>query len=272
VYVQSYNFYTDVFFADASEMLQFKPDGLKFYLYSNGKVFQFTMTTAWDISTASKEGATSFATTGSGAYVGADGDKMYLALHGTDVVREYTLSTPWDITTYGSPTDFSVVAQGGAIEGVSFKPDGTIMYTTENTNNRVCQWALATPWDISTTTHTQNFSLASQTTNIDGIFVRADGLKFYIADYSTPATIREYTMSTAWDISTATYTDIRTRSDGGYTYAVWFKPDGTKMYFIDDFTHTVDEYTLGWPGQTENSTSSSNATKNTATWTNQTEL
>ena len=260
-YSQGYNFYADAFFADASEMLQFKSDGTRFYLYSVGKVIQFDMTTAWDVTTASKTGAMSVTNTGTAAYVSPDGTKLYIIKSSTDSVGEYTLSTPWDITTHDAGVFTSIAAQDTAPEGISFKTDGTVMYTTGNNGNEINQWTLATPWDVSTATFTQNLSLASQTTSVDGMFMRDDGLKFYIADYGTSATVFEYTMSTAWDISTATYTDVFSKSGVGATYAVWFKPDGTKMYLIDDTAHTVDEYDLALKPGTKNSTTFTSQSK-----------
>ena len=61
-------------------------------------------------------------------------------------------------------------------------------------------------------------------------------------------TVDEYNLGTAWDVSTAEYSQEISVSDKELTpRGLFFKPDGSKMYTIGYDGDTVDEYNLGNP-------------------------
>lgn len=78
------------------------------------------------------------------------------------------------------------------------------------------------------------------------MFIRPDGLKFYVVG-GTMDTVYQYSMSVAWDMSTASYDSISLSIAAKETQpqGLFFKDDGTKMYLIGTFYDTVREYTLG---------------------------
>ena len=63
---------------------------------------------------------------------------------------------------------------------------------------------MSTPYDVSTGTYVQNFSVSAQDTVPNGVEFKPDGTKFYIVG-DTGNDINEYDLSTPWDISTATF-------------------------------------------------------------------
>ena len=70
-------------------------------------------------------------------------------------IYQYTLSQPWNTSTAtwdGPTTNLSVSAQDTVPLGLFFKPDGTKIYLTGNTNDRVYQYTLSKPWNLSTAT------------------------------------------------------------------------------------------------------------------------
>jgi len=131
--------------------------------------------------------------------------------------------------------------------GMSFKPDGTIMYLTGRTNNKVYQYTLSTAWDLSTVSYaSKTLNNSSQTTNAYGGQISEDGTKFYLGLVASPPDeILQYNLSTAWDLSTGSYSQSFTLSGTQYATSIQFKPDGTK-YFIQH-NETLYQYSMSTP-------------------------
>lgn len=189
----------------------FKPDGTIMYVMcvavssgNFGVIYQYTLSTAWDVSTASYASKTFAADTNAiGMFFKSDGTKLYVCENGgTSAVIEYDLSTAWDISTASASGDtFVFSAQLTEAYGVYFKPDGTSMYLT-NSGNTVYQYTLSTAWDITTASYaSKSFTLT--TINYGGVSFNSDGTKMYALRSQTDGVIYQYTLSTAWDVSTA---------------------------------------------------------------------
>jgi len=179
-----------------------------------------------------------------GLFFKADGTKMYVVGSNGVEVNEFNLSTAWDVPTATYVQNFSVSAQDTAPEDLFFKPDGTKMYVAGNQGDDINEYDLSTAWDISTATFLQSFSVAAQDAQLRGLFFKPDGLKMYVAG-NTGDDINEYNLSTAWNVSTATFVQaFSISSQDTSPQAVFFKPDGTKMYVIGGVGVDINEYNL----------------------------
>lgn len=207
--------------------LVFSTDGTKMYVLNEttATIYQYSMPTAFDIGAASydskSKNISAQETTPKSFAFSSDGTKMYAV--GTLYVRYYTLSTPWDISTatYVSLMNPSLDSQLG---GITFKPDGTIIYLTGDQSNRVYSIALATAWDIFSyssflgTISYDSFTLTTQSTTPKKVFLKSDGTKMYLITKTSFS--YEYNLSTPWDIRTATYTGIYDyHGDQGITFS-----------------------------------------------------
>jgi sugar lactone lactonase YvrE len=203
--------------------------------------------TAWNVSTAQVVQRFSVAaqeTAPSGLFFKPDGTKMYVCGTTGDDVNEYDLSTAWDITTAAYLQNFSVATQDTAPTGVFFNSDGLQMYIVGQSSDAVQEYALSSAWDISSATHTQSFSVAAQDTSPQDLFFKPDGTKMYVLG-QTGDDVNEYSLSTPWDISTASYVQnfVVTTQDAAPT-GLFFKSDGTKMYICGSASDSVNEYNL----------------------------
>jgi sugar lactone lactonase YvrE len=208
---------------------------------------KITTEQAWDLSnyTFQSNFSISAQETGpNGLFFKPDGTKMYITGSACDDVNEYNLSSAWDITSASYVQNFSPSAQDGFPTGVFFKPDGTVMYLSGNSNNIIIQYSLSTAWDISTASYVQSFSVATQDTTPSGVFFKSDGLKMYVIGTNNDA-IYEYDLSSAWDISTASYVQsFSVAAQDTSPRGIFFKPDGTKMYHNGDAGNDINEYSL----------------------------
>jgi len=237
----------------APQSIFFKPDGLKMYVigYAGDAVFSYTLSTAWDVSAASfdfpTEGYFSVAAqeaTPQGIFFKPDGTKMYVTGSTGDDVNEYDLSTAWDVSSASYLQNFSVAAQETTPQGIFFKPDGTKMYVIGSTGDDVNEYDLSTAWDVSSASYLQNFSVAAQEAIPTGIFFKPDGTKMYVTG-STGDDVNEYDLSTAWDVSSASYLqNFSVAAQEAIPSGIFFKPDGTKMYVLGYSGYDVNEYDL----------------------------
>tara|TARA_R110000803_G_scaffold163900_1_gene227595 strand:+ start:1217 stop:2776 length:1560 start_codon:yes stop_codon:yes gene_type:complete len=248
--------YDSVSFSVASQdtaptCIRFKDDGTKMYMLgSNDTVYQYTLSTSWDISTASYD-SVSFSTGSQDTNsfkidFKSDGTKMYMLGINNNIVYQYTLSSAWVISTasYDS-VSFSVGSQDTAPRGMTFKPDGTKMYIAGVSNDTIYQYTLSSAWDMSTASYDSvSFSVASQDANPVGIVFKDDGTKISMIGITT-ATVYQYTLSTAWDVSTASYDSVSFSITGqdSSPRGMTFKSDGTKMYMVGVTSDTVYQYT-----------------------------
>lgn len=210
---------------------------------------------AWDVSAAVFVQSYSVAAQEAnplGLFFKPDGTKMYVCGDQGDDVNEYSLSTPWDIS--GGSVLFvrsqSMVSAGyNFFCGLFFKPDGTKMYSMANAgvNAAVHEWDLSVPWNVATLVYVQRKLTGSQDSGPSGVFFQDDGLTMYTVGAGNDR-VYQYTLSTAWDVSTLTYVQFFSVSaQTGDPRGLWFKPDGTKMYITsaDGANDAVHEYDLG---------------------------
>lgn len=154
-------------------------------------------------------------------------------------------SNAWDIVFAVYSTDsFSLSSQDSSPQGLTFDTDGTKMYTAGITNDNVYEYDLTSPWDITTATYNQSFSVAAQDGTPTDIAFKTDGTKMFVSGAGNDD-IYEYTLSTAWDISTATYVQsFDVSSEETVVLGLYFKPDGTKFYITGSSSDSVHEYDL----------------------------
>jgi len=215
--------------------LFFKPDGLIMYLIDtiNDNLISYSLSTAWDISTASV--VNTFSVGGQtpdarGVFFKPDGTEMYVADLTNGRILQYQLNVAWDIASLTYDQAYAVSGQESAPTGVFFKPDGTKMYVTGQVSDAVQEYNLSTAWEISTANWVQSYSVSAQETLPQGIFFRSDGLKMYVTGQGSD-NVNEYDIPTAWSLSAVDYLqNFSLEAQDTQPRAIFFKSDGLKMY------------------------------------------
>lgn len=219
----------------------FKPDGTVFYALSfknNDTVYQYSVSTAWDISTVNTTATNSFNvsaqdSSSKGLFFKPDGTKMYVVGSlSSYTVYEYDLSTAWDISSASYSSNSYTTSMTNAPLDLHFKPDGTKMYTTEA--NYIYEYDLSTAWDVTSASFVNKssaFSTLGGATNAQGVFFKSDGTELYQAAGST-GVIYVYALTTAWDTSTIQTSTLNFSAATQTTApgALFFGDNGTKMY------------------------------------------
>ena len=236
--------------------LSFNNDGTKLYAadLAVNTIFQYSLSTAYDISTGSYD-SVSFSTATqisalADVVMGIDGTKMYALGRTSKSIYQYSMTTAYDISTasYDSVL-FNVSGQEANPVAFRFNSDGTKMYVTGQTNQTVYQYSLSTAYDISSASYdSKSFSIASQQTSPYGLNFSNDGSKFFITGGSTP-TVHQYDMSTNFDVSTASYNSVSfdlSGQDAQFLTSV-FSADGSKFYAAGTVPDEIFQYSTNTP-------------------------
>ena len=134
----------------------------------------------------------------------------------TNAIANSNVSQAWTYGAYGTPTVFKV------------KP---------------LSMELCESFDVSTGSHTATLSVGINTPT--DLQWNSDGTRLYILD-NTSKQIKQFDCSTAYDISTASFTSGNTASinlvnNQGFA----FNPTMTKMIVCNSGGETVEQYTCG---------------------------
>lgn len=155
---------------------------------------------------------------------------------------------PPDITaaTY-SGTSLSVSGEVPTPSGMSFNNDGTKLYVVGFGATEVHEYFLSTPYDISTASPSDSFTISVQESGPTGVAFNSDGTKMFIV--GTSDNVHEYTLGIGFDLTSAVYEqsfDLSGQESNPRDVA--FSSDGSKMFVLGfDTQDAVYEYALGTP-------------------------
>ena len=234
----------------------FESDGLTLYVSNNNTntVYKYTLSTAWDISTAtyasSNYNMATYTTSINDVAWRSDASSYYALGNdqgGTTPDKIYQFDIPSGLTlahTTHTKTGTIANAANNSVDStpqkLMFNADGSQVYVSGDATDTIYKFNLTTPWDISTIQQwngSDSFQ-TSETTNPRGMTFNHDGTKLYRIDGegTSPVAIDVYTLSTAYDItSVTTTTDTYAINGPGIIRpeGIYVKEDGTGLYIVD---------------------------------------
>ena len=226
--------------------IKFGDNGTKLYISTNGndRVFQYSLSTAYDISTASYvsvQDNVSVSNATQGLAFNPTGTKMYTVNTASDIIQEYNLSTAWSVKTASQVSNFDVSNQDTFPAGIVFNNDGTKLYVVGGSSDTIYQYSLTTAYTTSTASYDNvSFDVSNEESQPRAMRFNNDGTKMFVGGYGSTGysgKINQYSLSTAYDISTASYDNIIFDVGGEHSYGVLlsdfeFNDDGTKVNVV----------------------------------------
>lgn len=150
------------------------------------------------------------------------------------------LSTPtvapshdWDVAyaSYDSKS-FDYLSQTALAQWMFFSTDWTECYVIWNTEDDIFQYTLSTPRDASTASYSgKSLDISPKTSNLKQLHISGDWTKLYCYDFWS-SIIHQYSLATAWDISTGTFVASGTFNQWWGFRSLCIKPDWTKVYVL----------------------------------------
>ena len=241
----------------------FNNDGTKMFVLgrANDNVYEYSVATAWNVSSITLVRTLDISVVSSsqgdnaanGIEFNTDGTKLFVLGQGQDLVNEYALSTGFDISTASFTRSLDISGQEDLPYGVTFNNDGTKMYITGRRNDNVDEYVLTTGFDISTASHSQTFSVSDQAVRASAVRFNSDGTKMYVLEGGTDGvghnTIYQYTLTKAFDVSTASYSNksFSVVDEENKARGFCFGDNGTQLYVAGWRGDDVNQYTSLWP-------------------------
>lgn len=223
-------------------------DGTMFYVttFTAGKVLEYTLSTPFDLSTASLTYTLS-TTANEGRpnsiYITSDGGTMYIGGQSSGKVTTYTLTSAFDISsaTFVSQTVDLTVGPLPSLYGISFNNDGTIMFIviySQYGNSGIYAFPLTTAWDATSTTSYSDFDSYSRC--LEAVFSNNG---YYLYLYSTIGyTLKLVKLSIAYDITS--YQSEENFYTGFDVRGISVSSDGQKIYLTTNTNTESRQYSL----------------------------
>ena len=192
---------------DNPQAIRFNNDGTAVYVlqFSNKRISQFNLSTAYDISTASGSVNDNTFTSGNVSFFfNSNGTKLYTVDFYADTIYEHNLSTAYLVSSASSAVaSIGVSAKDDTPFDIFFKPDGSKMYFLGLQNKSIYEYNLSTLYSLSSATFANSYNFN------DGGYkftFNSTGTKFYKSTpVGTDYYIYEYYLDTAWDISSSNF-------------------------------------------------------------------
>ena len=197
-----------------------------------------------------------------GVAFNSDGTKMYVIGASANRIIQYTLSTPFDISE-ATLLAGSICTEGFAGDGLKiiFNSDGSKFFLVDDATQDVEILTLTTAYDISTCSNTGSKDFG--TTNLRDLKFSNDGKKVFLYDQGGTHSLKQYSLSSAFDISNptlvTTYTGTSSKTlkqltgNENKVNGLAFSSDGSKMFVTNDTK--ITEFTLSNPFDLSNVTS-----------------
>ena len=243
--------------------ITFNNDGTKMYVTgtTNDKIYEYTLTSAFDISTATYRGFFNFNGNSFSVKFNNDGTKMFTVSYWDTgaAVKEFLLGTPFDITSISGngttpETTFNFKPHDNKPFGLDFNNDGTKMFVTGNDGDDINEFSLNVGFDFSEGINfvqskdlTHPMSLATNEDEPFGIEFNQDGTTMFVIG-SKGNDVNQYSLSTAFDISTLSFVGgLHLNTQEVNPSGIAFSTSGIKMFIVGDDGDEVNEYHLKCP-------------------------
>ena len=220
------------------------------YNYSGTDVMYKYAMNAWQLSSAVDTGKSGTMNEGvpSGLTFKPDGLRLYCADRLSETVFQYSMFNPYDIQNAVFSGEIDTSSSQINVDGVMLSSDGSWLFTVSQSgtdSDKVVGYQLSTAWDVRTASRNtaRDFSFGVQVTAAGGAVFGDSGTKMYIVD-TTNDRIAYYSLSTAYDPSSATFQSNLALTSTYTPYDLVFKPDGTRVYVYDQASNKVVEYSL----------------------------
>ena len=229
----------------APNALDFDPSGNTMFVLGRefDRIYEYNLSTAFDVTTASYTGNTFSPSGASGAFdfvFNPSGTRMFVVdgastLGGTETVYQYDFTTGFDLSTGSfSGKSLTLTPQMPIPWGIAFNPTGTRMFVSGRDDAGIYQYNLTTGFDLGTASFSGNFFDTSPQifSNIYDVEFGLNGMRMYVLDTPNGGTVFQYNLTTAYDITTASFSNKSFfESDNGLEQrGISISNDGTRLF------------------------------------------
>ena len=156
----------------------------------------------------------------------------------------------FDVSTATHVYSFSVSDEDTEPTGMAFSNNGYKMFMVGSSNDKINEYTLTTPFDLSTATHVYSFSVSDEDILPTGMAFSNNGTKMFVVG-NAGDDISVYNLTAPFDVSTASYNSDIERftvlAPETSPQGMAFSNNGLKMFVVGWFDEDINEYTLDTP-------------------------
>jgi len=231
--------------------LAFSVDGSSMYIVgsTNDRVYQYTLSTAFDVTTAQYSTAKSVSAQASTPFeirFSSDGYHMYVLCSTNNRIYQYDSPTAFNANSADYELTFDPTANATDPFGFCLSEDGSRLLVVSKSQKAIYQYNLSVDFVLSSAAYSGNsLDVSSQMNNPISATLSVSGTKLFVLDNGN-SVVFQYQMSQANDLSTATYSNKSFSLTGqgtGSRQTVEFSTDGSSMYIMDLTNDKIWQYT-----------------------------
>lgn len=231
----------------------FSKNGTRLTIIQNGtdELLIYNLSTPYDVTTidaGAEQLISSFAISPRGIAFSNDEKKMYIANLNPDEIYELSVNVSnGNISSLTPLATLSVTSQQGTPTAINFNNDGTKLFVAGAAPGGIFEYTLSTAFDLSTATYSNNSFLITEMSSVTGFSFNSYGTKLYITnDNSADKKVYQYSLSTAFDLSTVSYDNISADFETvgvafREKYAIVVLTELNRIYIMDDNRY-ISEY------------------------------
>ncbi len=233
--------------------MSFSNNGMSLFIadYTNQAIYQYNLTTPFDISSGVSYSGHSFDVSNqepqpTDVDFNADGTKMYVS-GGSDDLVQYSLSVPFDLSGTVTLDGIFDLGNDASPSGVTFSRDGSKLYMIGSQSDKIFQYSLSMPFDVTTGVTYDETPFAVTNYNYTDIDISEDGRMIFLTNSSYPGSTqtRQFDLTVPFDIGGGVTAGGSFNFFKYNTHAqdIHLSPDGKKMFMLGG-TGIVYEFDL----------------------------
>lgn len=164
-----------------------KTDGKRMWVFNRTEIWEYTLSTAWDITSANQTGYKNLNSTivrGHDFDFRPDGKRLYVDDRIHEAVFQFNLSSAWDVESASLDKMLDISDQQQAVRGIHISPGGDRMFLNDTGRQEVLEYVLSNSYDIGSANYVGSYSISSEMSNAEGISFRSDISMFYMTSTS----------------------------------------------------------------------------------------
>lgn len=223
--------------------------GTKFYInnYGGETVYQYTASTAYDISSLTSASKNKTVTDGAlarGMQFKPDGTRLFITFQNSGGMRAYDLSTAWDISTMSATSSSSIpsLTGDGNNAGMFISADGIKVFVT-NFDSVVQRWDLNVAWYLDNRNNSFIADLSASVNSGRGLVFSPDGTEMIYLS-SSASLLTYFVLVTPWNPQTAVEIDSLFIPEVSTPVTVVDDGSGTNLYVADNLNGVIRQYSL----------------------------
>ena len=170
----------------------FSSDGTRLFLLneSDQEIWQYNLSTAWDVTTATQITGNTFDFSGIGSnneqsfVFSQNGLRAYIVSVSGTRIYQLNLTEAFDGSTFSDASKtLDVSAKLASPHGVAISADGKRIFVTGRIDRTIEEYELSTAYELDSASHTASYTASHAELNIHEIVLKPDNTKFYLLDF-----------------------------------------------------------------------------------------